>query len=270
MTSRFGLHYLLSALIACLLLAACATRPPTDSGVSSRNDPEREARRARPEVVANEKVADAKVADAVDGGAAEEDVEAAASEPSVIDQILADRRRSDYPEVEMLDFGFTITEQVRIGSEARTDYERAISLLRSDRNAEGIAVLRQITGSTPDVTAPYIDLGIAYGRVGDFEKAEEALRTAELLSPEHPIIKNELGILYRKTGRFEEARASYEQALAVFQDFHFARRNLAVLCDLYLADLDCALANYRSYLDSVGSDPEVEIWVADLENRLRN
>ncbi|MGD8339253.1 MAG: tetratricopeptide repeat protein [Gammaproteobacteria bacterium] len=187
---------------------------------------------------------------------------------SVIAAILAERRRGDYPEIELWESGFTITERSRIGSQARTDYERALSLLNQQRYAEGIAVLETVTAAAPDVTAPYVDLGLAYGQVGDLEQAEQALATADLLSPNNPIIKNELGIVYRKSGRFAEARASYESALAVYQGYHFAQRNLAVLCDLYLADLECALANYRAYLTSVGTDPEVEIWVADLENRL--
>jgi hypothetical protein len=41
-----------------------------------------------------------------------------------------------------------------------------------------------------------------------------------------------------------------------------------VLCDLYLADLDCALRHYTAYLQSVVDDAEVEIWVADIRNRL--
>jgi Flp pilus assembly protein TadD len=187
---------------------------------------------------------------------------------SVIDAILAERRRGDYPEIELWETGFTITERSRIGSQTRTDYERALSLLSQERYVEGIAVLETVTAAAPDVTAPYIDLGVAYSRVGDQEQAEQALTTADLLSPNNPIVKNELGILYRKTGRFDEARASYESALAVYQGFHFAQRNLGVLCDLYLADLECALQNYRAYLTSVGSDAEVEIWVADIENRL--
>jgi Flp pilus assembly protein TadD len=161
-----------------------------------------------------------------------------------------------------------MTERSRIGSQARTDYERALSLLSQERYAEGVAVLEAVTAAAPDVTAPYVDLGLAYGRLGDLEQAERALATADLLSPDNPIIKNELGIVYRKTGRFAEARASYESALAVYQGYHFAQRNLAVLCDLYLADLECALQNYRAYLTSVGTDAEVEIWVADIENRL--
>jgi len=194
----------------------------------------------------------------------------APQESNAIAGILAERRRGDYPEIELQDSGFTITEQVRVGNEARSDYQGALALLRQERYDEGIPLLLEVTKNTPDATAPYVDLGIAYLRSGDLERAEEALKTAELLSPGHPIVHNELGILYRKTGHFAEARASYEKALAVFSGFHYARRNLAVLCDLYLADLDCALQNYVAYLDAVGSDPEVEIWISDLENRLAN
>lgn len=179
-----------------------------------------------------------------------------------------ERKRGDYPEIEVGETGFTITEQVRIGGDVRADYQEALQLLRQERYEEGIPLLVAVTEEAPDVTAPYINLGIAYERSGDLERAEAALETASTLSPTHPIVHNELGILYRKTGRFAAARASYEKALATYPGFHFARRNLAVLCDLYLADLDCALENYEAYMESVVEDEQVAIWIADIRNRL--
>lgn len=190
------------------------------------------------------------------------------SERSPLDEVLAERRRGDYPQIETDDVGFTISEQVRIGSDARDRYQRAMVLLGQERYAEGIALLVQVTELAADVTTPYVDLAIAYSRIGDIESARETLETAARLSPDHPLVQNELGIVYRSIGRFDAARTSYEKALAVYSGFHFARRNLAVLCDLYLADLSCAIENYRAYLNAVGDDPDVEIWLADLENRL--
>ena len=95
-------------------------------------------------------------------------------------------------------------------------------------------------------------------------KAE--LRAAEL-NPRHPVVQNELGIVHRRQGRFEEARARYERALEIYGDFHFARKNLGIVCELFLRDLDCAVESYRAYLDSVPGDEEVVMWVALLEQQ---
>jgi Flp pilus assembly protein TadD len=164
--------------------------------------------------------------------------------------------------------GFTITEEARIGGDVRADYETALSYLQQGRHDEGIELLEQVAAAAPELSAPRIDLGIARHRAGDLEAAESSLLLALESNPEQPVAHNELGIIYRKTGRFDEARKSYEAALAIYPGFHFARRNLAILCDLYLADLECALENYEAYMKTVPSDEEASMWIADIRYRL--
>ena len=256
MNSDSNIARLLLCMMAVMVgLSACVTRSVTQTDT-------------RAEPVARQVVSErANTPPPVDDAQAGE---AQQTETDVMAAILAERRRTDYPQFELQESGFTITEQARVGSVARSEYEAAIVLLEQGRLPEAVAALQAAIESTPEVTAPYIDLAIAYRNLGNLEAAEEALLSAKLLSPGNPVILNELGILYRQTGRFAEARASYEAALAIFGEFHFAQRNLAVLCDLYLLDFECALSNYRAYLNSVGEDAEVEIWVADLENRTAN
>jgi Flp pilus assembly protein TadD len=164
--------------------------------------------------------------------------------------------------------GFTITEEVRASASLREDFATAIRLIEAKDYDNGIALLVEVTTAAPLVTAAHIDLGIAYGQVEDLERAETSLERALELNPRHPVAHNEMGILQRKAGRFEDARESYENALETYPEFHFARRNLAVLCDVYLSDPECALEHYEIYTQAAPEDEAAAMWVADLRNRL--
>ena len=115
--------------------------------------------------------------------------------------------------------------------------------------------------------AAHINLAIAYRRVDDLKRAEASLEKALVLNPRHPAAHNEMGIVHRRTGRFAEARGSYEKALDLHPEFHFARRNLAILCDVFLSDLDCAVENYTIYSRAVPEDEAAAMWIADLRSR---
>ena len=163
--------------------------------------------------------------------------------------------------------GFTITEEVHVSDADRLKYDEALRQLREGSLEKGIAILEEVATAAPLVTAPRIDLGIAYHRQGNLQAAEANLLQALELNANHPVAHNELGIVYRKQGRFLDAKRSYEAAIAVYPGYHHARRNLAILCDLYLADPDCALDQYEAYMATVPADAEASMWITDLRNR---
>lgn len=164
--------------------------------------------------------------------------------------------------------GFAITENPHMSDAARKDFNRAVALLNAGDNSGAVAILETVVGQSPGVTAPYLNLGIAYKRINQPDKAEAQFKKALALVPGHPLICNEYGLLCREKGRFEEARKLYQQALDAFPEYYPVHRNLGILCDLYLNDLNCALAHYELYRHAVLEDKQVDLWIADLRTRL--
>jgi len=165
--------------------------------------------------------------------------------------------------------GFVITEVARVDEVARKDFQRAVVMLDKAQYEQAVELLEKVIGQSPGVTAPYINLAIAYRRLDKLEQAEAHLKTALDLVPGHPVACNEYGLIYRQTGRFAQARAMYETALTRFPDYDPVHRNLGILCDLYLNDLQCALQHYEVYSRKRPEDKQVQLWITELRNRMQ-
>lgn len=164
--------------------------------------------------------------------------------------------------------GFTVKESAPVDGDARRDFEEGLRLVEAGELEDGIAHLERAAEAAPDATAIHIDLGIAHRMAGDPAKADASFERALALSPRHPVALNERGIALRRMGRFDDARDHYEKALRVAPAFHFAQRNLAILCDVYLGDLSCALEHYEAIARLEPDDRDVAMWIVDVSRRL--
>ena len=163
--------------------------------------------------------------------------------------------------------GFVIKESSNLDSESRADFERALALIKEENYSKSVELLEKVIAQAPGLTAPRINVAIAYSRMDKPEQAEQHLKSALELVPGHPVASNEYGLLLRKAGRFAEGRSVYEKALASFPEYHPIERNLAILCDLYLKDYACAREHYEIYSKALPKDKQVKLWLADMQTR---
>jgi Flp pilus assembly protein TadD len=149
------------------------------------------------------------------------------------------------------------------------DLQRAIKLMQESRYQPAAAELEKIVDTNDRYTGAYVNLGIAYRELGRREDAEKALLLATERKSHRAMAWNELGLLYRRHGDFARARKAYEQGIAADSGYARPYVNLGVLCDIYLQDKPCALRSYEKYQAlTKGEDKKVDLWIADLRNRM--
>lgn len=158
-------------------------------------------------------------------------------------------------------------ENRSIDKAVREDFDEALDLLRKSKYAEAIKLLQKVIQKSQNNSAPYVNIALAYELTGEMGLAEDNLKRALAVNPDHPATMNELALLYRRTGRFAEARKLYEGLLVKYPSFMPARKNLGVLCELYLNDLRCALDQYEAYNKALPDDEEVKLWIVGVKQK---
>lgn len=156
---------------------------------------------------------------------------------------------------------------VKVSGGVNRDFLQAVEYLQGERYPEAIELLQSVVEREQRLSAPYVNLGIAYYKTGDEKHAEESFLQALRAAPLDPVASNELAVLYRRQGRFDEAKKTYRTSLQLHPENLPLIKNLGILCDLYLQDVNCALAQFEQYLKYQPEDAKVAIWVADLKRR---
>jgi tetratricopeptide (TPR) repeat protein len=126
---------------------------------------------------------------------------------------------------------------------------------------------KQVALQFPQLSAPYVKLGILYRKTGHLDQSEEALKTAVERNDGSAVAWTELGATQRLRGEFPTAAASYEKAIAADPNFAPAYRNLGVVSDLYLGDPERALTAFERYKELTGEEKPVSGWIAELRQR---
>lgn len=161
-------------------------------------------------------------------------------------------------------------QPVQVSEATRSAWEDALALMRSEDYEAAIEAMREVSERNDRLAGPYVNIGIAWRKLGEPEKARAALVAAIERDPANGAAHNQLGLLHRHAGRFDEAREAYRAGIRENPDYAPLYRNLGILCDIYLQDPSCALENFRVYQQRTDKQDEtIELWIADVERRIQ-
>ena len=156
---------------------------------------------------------------------------------------------------------------VPVTARGKADFDRAVGFMRSGNNTEAELEFKQVALQFPQLSAPYVNLGILYRKTGRLDQSEAALKTAVERNDGSAVAWTELGATQRLRGEFPAAAASYEKAISADPNFAPAYRNLGVVSDLYLGDPERALTAFERYKELTGEEKPVSGWIAELRVR---
>jgi tetratricopeptide repeat protein len=163
--------------------------------------------------------------------------------------------------------GSATPASVPITARGKADFERAVGFMKAGNVTEAELEFKQVALQFPQLSSPYVNLGILYRKAGHLEQSEEALKTAVERNDGSAVAWTELGATQRLRGEFPSAAASYEKAITADPNFAPAYRNLGVVSDLYLGDPERALTAFERYKELTGEEKPVSGWIAELRQR---
>lgn len=164
--------------------------------------------------------------------------------------------------------GIYFVENQSVDEQVRKEFAAAVTLLKAEQYPQAIDLLKKVIQGSQNNSAPYINIAMAYEKTGELEKAEENLKHALEINPDHPVANNEYALLYRRTGRYSEARQLYERVVTKYPDYMPARKNYGILCEIYLNDAPCAVEQYEAYSEANPEDEDVKLWITTLKRKL--
>jgi len=148
-------------------------------------------------------------------------------------------------------------------------FDRAVKLHRAKNWPEAELAWQEINLAAPNLSGPFLNLGLVYEATGKTDRAVSAYEKAISVNRLNVNAYNQLAILKRKSGDFQAAETLYLQALQIWPDSPASHRNIGILYDLYMGKLPQALEHYQQY-QALAAEPDdaVKGWIVDLQRRL--
>lgn len=160
-----------------------------------------------------------------------------------------------------------------VSASARAEFKRARKQMSQQRWGDARHTLQALVAESPDLSGPWLNLGIVWLHREKPGQARAAFERALAANSLNVDAYNQLAALERRTGNFAKADSLYTQALSVWPHSADTHCNQGILYDLYLGRWPDALAHYEAcrYLREQQTgviDNTVNGWIIDLQRRI--
>lgn len=151
---------------------------------------------------------------------------------------------------------------------AQQQFDQALAAMRLKQWSRAESILKLLNADYPELSGPWLNLGITYIAMEREGQAEAAFKQAIAVNPDNLDAYNQLAALYRRSGDFRSAEGLYKQALAIWPQHAPSHLNLGILYDIYLGELAEAADHYRAY-QALQPEPDRRVagWLLDLERQ---
>lgn len=159
----------------------------------------------------------------------------------------------------------------RVSGPVESTFNSGLNAMESENWAEAELIFKELTVTEPNLSGPWVNLGIIHNKTGKPEIAESDWTMAIQLNPYNFDAYNQLAILKREQGDFSAAETIFQNSLAKWPDNAEAHCNLGILYDLYMGLWAQALTEYRECAD-LTEEPSRQLrgWIIDMERRIQS
>ena len=161
-----------------------------------------------------------------------------------------------------------IDNNAPLSSEIEEQFNHGVRAIYDQNFDKAEEIFLKMTQSYPTLSGPFANLGSVLTTKKEYASAELAFLRALELNKQNPEIYNQLGLMYRQSGQFNKALEIYKQGLETAPENPNLLRNIGILLELYLGTPEAALEYYQRYLETKPNDKQVQIWIADLSQRI--
>lgn len=147
-----------------------------------------------------------------------------------------------------------------------SQFKRATALLNRDNIKEAKEMFLSLTKDRPELAGPYANLAIIALKEKEPEKAIELVGQALRKNPNLPEALNMMAYLEQIKGNIRSAENYYKRAIDNNANYSLAHYNLALLYDVYLQDIESAIAHYERYMELINNeDKNTADWLEQIK-----